>query len=93
MQKTLKKVISIAAAICMCLSMAAITGPTAVKAQPIGTTYYVDSNAPGGGNGSESPWNSIDQVNNHGAFQPSDQILFKRGCEWDGMARRELESG
>lgn len=52
-----------------------------------GTKYYVDANASAGGDGKspETAWNSIQQVNNHGVFLPDDQILFKRGCLWEGV--------
>lgn len=51
-----------------------------------GTIYYVDSNAPAGGDGlsPETAWRTITQVNAHDQFLPDDQILFRRGCVWTG---------
>lgn len=44
------------------------------------STHYVDCSGRTNGTGSYSaPWNSIGAVNRHGAFQPGDKILFKRG--------------
>ena len=51
-----------------------------------GTKYYVDANAAAGGDGlsPETAWKTLAQVNAHGSFLPDDQILFKRGCVWEG---------
>ena len=52
-----------------------------------GTIYYVDTAAPDGGDGKspETAFKSIEQVNAHEPFLPDDQILFKRGCVWEGV--------
>ncbi len=49
------------------------------------TTYYVsnsgsDSNS---GTSESSPWESLTKVNSY-SFSPGDQILFKRGDQWEG---------
>ncbi len=49
------------------------------------TTYYVsnsgsDSNS---GTSESSPWESLNKVNIY-SFSPGDQILFKRGDQWEG---------
>lgn len=47
--------------------------------------YYVDAQAASGGDGTlATPWNSVAQVNAHGAFAAGDRILFKRGSVFTG---------
>lgn len=60
-----------------------------------GTTYYVDADAAPGGDGlsPETAWKTIAQVNEHGDFLPDDQLLFKRGCVWEGETLRPKGSG
>ena len=84
------------------LSLTLINGGNRAKAEIVedeffydppeigGTKYYVDADAPDGGDGltSETAWNTIQQVNAHPAFLPDDQILFKRGCTWEGQTLR-----
>src|SRR4029453_13312430 len=53
-----------------------------------GQVFYVDPNAPPGGDGlSEgSAWNSWDQLSDFAqssGFQPGDSILLRRGCTFD----------
>lgn len=60
-----------------------------------GTVYYVDANAPAGGDGlsPETAWRTITQVNAHDQFLPDDQILFRRGCVWTGFTLSPKGSG
>ena len=60
-----------------------------------GTTYYVDSFAPEGGDGLTpgTAWNDLDDVNYHGAFLPDDKILFKRNSIWEGVTLSPRGSG
>ena len=60
-----------------------------------GTTYYVDSFAPDGGDGLTpgTAWNDLDDVNYHGAFLPDDKILFKRNSIWEGVTLSPRGSG
>jgi hypothetical protein len=63
------------------LSTDAFSGAVSVSA---GFTFYVDSAAAGGGNGSlQTPWNSLTQVNN-AALTPGQSVGFKRGQTWTG---------
>jgi hypothetical protein len=49
-------------------------------------TYYVNcsSHASGSGTSSSAPWNSLNAINSHGAFNPGDRILVKRGTTCRG---------
>jgi hypothetical protein len=50
----------------------------------LAATYYVDAQAPAGGNGSSSsPWNSIAQVN-AAALAAGDSVLFQKGDTFRG---------
>lgn len=62
----------------MCLAMA-----TAALA----TTYYVDSrdgNDSNRGDSADSPWRSLDRVNEF-TFRPGDRLLFRNGGVWKGQ--------
>ncbi len=49
-------------------------------------TFYLDCSAPTDGDGSSaSPWNALDDVNAHGAFNPGHSILLRRGTTCTGM--------
>lgn len=51
-----------------------------------GTTYYVSATGSNSANGTSeaTPWQTVAKVNSMmGTFQPGDQILFKRGGQWN----------
>ncbi|MGW4244668.1 hypothetical protein [Nocardia sp. NPDC004722] len=68
------------------LSAATILALPTTNAEAADTGYHVDCSADGNGSGTqESPWNSLDAVNNFsGGFKPGDQILLKRGTSCSG---------
>ncbi len=77
----------LAVALGAALAMGAAALPAAPAiATPIGTTYYVDCSVAASGNGTAAatPWNSLAHPNRHGAFQPGDHILLKRGSTCKG---------
>ena len=55
-------------------------------ATPTPAKHYVDCSAKTSGDGSTqtTAWNTLSAVNKHGAFQPGDQILLKRGTTCKG---------
>lgn len=51
----------------------------------VGRAYYVDCSAPQNGAGTQShPWNTLTSLASI-AFQPGDQLLFRRGTSCDGL--------
>lgn len=53
-----------------------------------GTDYFVECGAQGENLGTrEAPFTNLDSVNAHGAYQPGDRILFKRGSVCVGLLR------
>jgi len=60
---------------------------TTAKASSTGSTYYVDSqngNDENDGLSEAKAWKTLTKVSNT-KFNPGDKILFKRGCEWNGI--------
>ncbi len=50
------------------------------------TNYYVSNsgNDSNSGTSAELPWRTLEKVNNFFKLEPGDQILFKRGDQWNG---------
>jgi hypothetical protein len=63
-----------------------ITAAGVAQAAPTAVTYYIDSSAgsdSAAGTSTGTAWKSLAKVNGF-AFQPGDQIMFKRGGSWTG---------
>jgi hypothetical protein len=54
--------------------------PPSVPTAAAAAIFHLDCQAQAGGDGSAGqPWSTVDAVNTHGAFQPGERILLKRG--------------
>ncbi|GAA0949879.1 right-handed parallel beta-helix repeat-containing protein [Kribbella koreensis] len=76
----------LAAVPALALSAALLTAPATAHATTSAATYYVDSSAGSDsavGTSTATAWRSLAKVNGF-AFQPGDQINFKRGGSWTG---------
>ncbi len=63
-----------------------LVGMFSVDGRVYAANYYLDANNGNDNNNGLTPetaWQTLDKINAYN-IQPGDQILFKRGCEWDG---------